>query len=285
MVIIYLRLLLCCSGKQFYLHIILFKLGRISKQSWSLNDYCVKYINSDILCLETQKVSFYDIYSRGVQIPGVTGTKNFCIFIYLPNTCLQSVLWFASCHPCWRLEVWGGFVIFVHPWFIVLTISSSSLSQISSSSSPFDEIIISKVCLLITVSYRCKAAISRGQKGLISRPGQLSDIFFQMPCKSIQTSIKGQQTQCQSELDISGEMIGFLHRVMCRHWCQFQITYRQTCADKPTRCTDSYKWSLFFIVCLYMFRIITCPSSGAPSSKLYHAFGTFVQASLAATWL
>ena len=34
-----------------------------------------------------------------------------------------------------------------------------------------------------------------------------------------------------------------------------------------------------FIVLLYMFRTITCPSSGASSSKLYHAFGTFVQAS------
>ena len=54
------------------------------------------------------------------------------------------------------------------------------------------------------------------------------------------------------------------------------------CVDtcKPTRCTNCYKWSFFFIVWLYMFRTITCPSPGAPSSKLYHAFGTFVQASL-----
>ena len=34
-----------------------------------------------------------------------------------------------------------------------------------------------------------------------------------------------------------------------------------------------------------MFRTITRPSSGAPSSKLYHVFGTFVPASLAAMWL
>ena len=39
-------------------------------------------------------------------------------------------------------------------------------------------------------------------------------------------------------------------------------------------------FSLFGSTC---FGTITCPSSGAPSSKLYHAFGTFVQASLAAT--
>ena len=57
------------------------------------------------------------------------------------------------------------------------------------------------------------------------------------------------------------------------------------CVDKPTRCTDSYKLSLFINVWLYMFRTITCPSSGTPYSKLYHAFGTIVQASLAATWL
>ena len=49
------------------------------------------------------------------------------------------------------------------------------------------------------------------------------------------------------------------------------------CVDKPTRCTDSYKWSLFFNVLLYMFRTIACPSSGAPSSKLYHAFGTLLR--------
>ena len=34
-----------------------------------------------------------------------------------------------------------------------------------------------------------------------------------------------------------------------------------------------------------MFRTITRPSSGASSSKLYHAFGMFVQVSLTATWL
>ena len=56
------------------------------------------------------------------------------------------------------------------------------------------------------------------------------------------------------------------------------------CVDKPTRHTNSYKCSIFCIVWLYMFRTITCSSSRAPSSKLYHAFGTFVQASLAAAW-
>ena len=55
--------------------------------------------------------------------------------------------------------------------------------------------------------------------------------------------------------------------------------------DESTRCANIYKWSLFFTVWLYMFRTITCPSSVAPSSKLSHAFGTFVQASLAVTWL
>ena len=49
------------------------------------------------------------------------------------------------------------------------------------------------------------------------------------------------------------------------------------CVDKPTRCTNSYKCSLFLFVLLYVFRTITSPSSGAPSSKLYQAFGTFVQ--------
>ena len=34
-----------------------------------------------------------------------------------------------------------------------------------------------------------------------------------------------------------------------------------------------------------MFRTIIRPSLGAQSSKLYHAFGTFVQKSLAAMWL
>ena len=42
------------------------------------------------------------------------------------------------------------------------------------------------------------------------------------------------------------------------------------CVDKPTRCNTSYKWSLFFIIWLYMFRIITSPSSGASSHKLYN---------------
>ena len=54
------------------------------------------------------------------------------------------------------------------------------------------------------------------------------------------------------------------------------------CVDKPTRCINSYKWPLFFIVWLYIVRALTRPSSGASSSKLCHAFGTFVQASLAA---
>ena len=52
------------------------------------------------------------------------------------------------------------------------------------------------------------------------------------------------------------------------------------CVDKPTRCTNSYKCSLFFIVWFYMLRAIARQSSGATSSKLYHVFGTFVQASL-----
>ena len=66
------------------------------------------------------------------------------------------------------------------------------------------------------------------------------------------------------------------HYITISHWT--------VCVDKPIRCTNSYKWYLFFIVWLYMFRTITSPSSGAPSSKLYHVFGKFVQASLAATW-
>ena len=82
MVIIYLRLLLCCSGKQFYLHIILFKLGRISKQSWSLNDYCVKYINSDILCLETQKV-FFMIFIAGEYKSRASRVQKIFVYLYI----------------------------------------------------------------------------------------------------------------------------------------------------------------------------------------------------------
>ena len=43
------------------------------------------------------------------------------------------------------------------------------------------------------------------------------------------------------------------------------------CVDKPTRCNTSYEWSLLSIIWLYMFRIITSPSSGASSHKLYNA--------------
>ena len=46
--------------------------------------------------------------------------------------------------------------------------------------------------------------------------------------------------------------------------------------------TNNLYFSLFYSTC---FGRTIGPSSGAPSSKLYHAFGTFVQASLAATWL
>ena len=46
--------------------------------------------------------------------------------------------------------------------------------------------------------------------------------------------------------------------------------------------TNNLYFSLFCSTC---FGRTIRPSSGAPSSKLYHAFGTFVQASLAATWL
>ena len=41
----------------------------------------------------------------------------------------------------------------------------------------------------------------------------------------------------------------------------------------------------FSLFCATCFGRTICPSAGAPYSKLYHAFGTFVQASLAATWL
>ena len=64
-------------------------------------------------------------------------------------------------------------------------------------------------------------------------------------------------------------------------------TILQCGLDEPTRCKTSYKWSLFFFIfhCSTCFGRTICPSSGAPSNKLYNAFGTFVQASLAATWL
>ena len=40
-----------------------------------------------------------------------------------------------------------------------------------------------------------------------------------------------------------------------------------------------------FLLALHISEEPTRPSSGALSIKLYHAVGTFVQASLAATWL
>ena len=44
--------------------------------------------------------------------------------------------------------------------------------------------------------------------------------------------------------------------------------------------------SFYFLKCFALcFGRTIRPSSGAPSSKLYHAFGTFMQASLAAVWL
>ena len=44
----------------------------------------------------------------------------------------------------------------------------------------------------------------------------------------------------------------------------------------------TYNLYLLFSLCSTCFGRTIRPSSGAPSSKLYHAFGTFVQASLAA---
>ena len=43
------------------------------------------------------------------------------------------------------------------------------------------------------------------------------------------------------------------------------------CVDKPTRCNNSYEWTLLFINWLYMFRTITSSSSGASSHILYNA--------------
>ena len=57
------------------------------------------------------------------------------------------------------------------------------------------------------------------------------------------------------------------------------------CVDIPARCTNSYKKIFIFHYLLNFFGRPTRPSSGEPSSKLYHAFGTFLQANLAATWL
>ena len=46
-----------------------------------------------------------------------------------------------------------------------------------------------------------------------------------------------------------------------------------------------YYFILLFFTCSTCFGRITLPSSGALSSKLYHAVGTFVRASPVATWL
>ena len=67
--------------------------------------------------------------------------------------------------------------------------------------------------------------------------------------------------------------------------CSSSPYWVSECVDKPTRCTTSYKQSLFFLFCSTCFGRTIRPSSGALSSRLYHAVGTFVQASLAATWL
>ena len=47
----------------------------------------------------------------------------------------------------------------------------------------------------------------------------------------------------------------------------------------------TYNLYLLFLLCSTCFGRTIRPPSGASSSELYHAFGTFVQASLAATWM
>ena len=47
--------------------------------------------------------------------------------------------------------------------------------------------------------------------------------------------------------------------------------YELQCVDKSTKCTNSYKQSLLFIIWLYMFRTITSPSPGASSDKPYNS--------------
>jgi hypothetical protein len=103
-VIIYLYLLLYCFGKQFCLYVILFKLGRISKQIWSRDIGCVKYISEWYFVLRTSQ-NYMLFYSRGVQISEVTATK-FCKVS--PNICLWS-MGNSSKSSFWHLEIWGVF--------------------------------------------------------------------------------------------------------------------------------------------------------------------------------
>ena len=71
--------------------------------------------------------------------------------------------------------------------------------------------------------------------------------------------------------------------ITCLH-CMYRASYCNVYMNQQDAqlLTNNLYSSLFCCTC---FGRTIRPSSGAPSSKLYHAFGTFVQASLTATWL
>ena len=75
-------------------------------------------------------------------------------------------------------------------------------------------------------------------------------------------------------------------RQLWRSWRVWEDNIKIGYVEEPRRCTnltDTLYFTVFYL--LYMFSEEPArPSSGEPS-KLFHKVGTFVQASLAATWL